>query len=192
MTSHMLELLTVYGLPALFCAMLIAAIGVPLPSSLMLLAMGSFVAQGDISFWPVVVVGASGAVAGDNIGYAIGRWSGRPMINLITARLGGAAKVDQAEAFSRRWAGAGVFFSRWLVGPLGPWINVTSGMTKYPWSRFLVIDIAGEALWLLIYISLGFLFSDQVQAVADIIGNLSWALVGDGYDSNSGLVTFWE
>ena len=178
MTSSVLEMLITYGLPALFCVMFIAAIGVPLPSSLILLAMGSFVAQGDIDFWNVIIVGAAGAIAGDNIGYALGRWGGRPILSLLTARFGGAAKLDQAEAFSRRWAGVGVFFSRWLVGPLGPWINVTSGMTRYYWLRFLALDMFGEVIWLLMYVNIGIVFSDQVQSIADLIESLSWVLAG--------------
>ena len=178
MTDLLLELLTNYGLPALFGAMMLAAIGMPFPSSLTLIAMGSFVAQGDLAFWPVIVAGSAGAVAGDQIGYAFGRFGGRPLLARLTDRIGGADKVAQAEAFSRKWAGWGIFFSRWLIGPLGPWINLTSGLSEYSWRRFVLLDIAGELLWLLIYVSLGRLFSDQVQAIADFLGNLTWVIVG--------------
>ncbi len=178
MTEQLLELLTTYGLPALFVAMILAAAGMPFPSSLTLIAMGSFVAQGELSFWPVVLSGAAGAIVGDQIGYAFGRYGGRPLLAAVTRRIGGADKVAQAEAYSRRWAGWGVFFSRWLIGPLGPWVNVTSGLTEYPWPRFLVLDVAGELLWLLIYVSLGRAFSDQVQTIASLLGNLTWVIVG--------------
>lgn len=140
--------------------------------------MGSFVAQGELSFWPVVAAGSAGAVIGDQIGYAFGRYGGRPLLAAVTRRIGGADKVEQAEAYSRKWAGWGIFFSRWLIGPLGPWINVTSGLTEYPWARFLALDVAGEVLWLVIYVSLGRAFSDQVQTIASLLGNLTWVIVG--------------
>lgn len=178
MSGQLLELLTAYGLPVLFVLMALVSVGLPFPSSLTLVALGSFVAQGELGFWPVIAVGTAGAVAGDQIGYAIGYWGGRPLVTRTTARFGGADKVAAAEAFSRRWAGPGVFFSRWLVGPLGPWINLTSGLAGYAWPRFLALDVAGEFLWLLIYVSLGRAFSDQVQAIADLLGNLAWVVVG--------------
>lgn len=178
MTDQLLELLTTYGLPALFVAMILAAAGMPFPSSLTLVAMGSFVAQGELSFWPVVAAGSAGAVIGDQIGYAFGRYGGRPLLAAVTRRIGGADKVEQAEANSRKWAGWGIFFSRWLIGPLGPWINVTSGLTEYPWARFLALDVAGEVLWLVIYVSLGRAFSDQVQTIASLLGNLTWVIAG--------------
>lgn len=59
-----------------------------------------------------------------------------------------------------------------------PWINVTSGLTEYPWARFLALDVAGEVLWLVIYVSLGRAFSDQVQTIASLLGNLTWVIVG--------------
>jgi membrane protein DedA with SNARE-associated domain len=170
MTDQLLELLTTYGLPALFGAMILAAAGMPFPSSLTLVAMGSFVAQGELSFWPVVFAGASGAIVGDQISYAFGRYGGRPLLAAVTKRIGGADKVEQAEAYSRKWAGWGIFFSRWLIGPLGPWINVTSGLTEYPWVRFIILDVAGEVLWLLIYVSLGRAFTRLDGGRAEVGG----------------------
>lgn len=178
MNAQLLEMLTTYGLPALFGLVVMISVGMPFPSSLMLVALGSFVAQGELSFWPVVLTGTAGAVVGDQIGYAVGFWGGRPLVNRATARFGGRDKVAKAEAFSLKWAGPGIFLSRWLFGPLGPWINVTSGLSAYSWPRFLALDVAGEFLWLLIYVSLGQIFSDQVQAIADLLGNLAWVIVG--------------
>lgn len=176
MSGELLALLTSYGLPALFLILLVTSAGAPFPDSLLLVAVGSFVAQGDLQFVPVVVVGTLGAVAGDQIGYAIGYWGGRP----LAARVAGAERIAKAEAFSRKWGGPGIFFSRWLVGPLGPWINITSGMTVYPWLRFAVLDVAGELIWVLLYVSLGRAFSDKVQAMADLLGNLTWVVLGIG------------
>ena len=51
-------------------------------------------------------------------------------------------------------------------------------MTAYPWVTFALLDIAGEALWVLLYVSLGRLFSDKVQAIADLLGNLTWVVLG--------------
>lgn len=174
MSGELLALLTSYGLPALFAILLATSAGAPFPDSLLLVAVGSFVAQGDLDFTSVAIVGTLGAVAGDQLGYAIGYWGGRP----LAARIVSADKIAKAEAFSRRWGAAGIFFSRWLVGPLGPWIDITSGMTAYPWTRFFLLDALGELVWVVLYVSLGRVFSDKVQAIADLLGNLTWVAVG--------------
>lgn len=178
MNETLLALVADHGALAVFLILAVTSAGVPFPDSLLLLAAGSFAAQGDLDPATALPAGIVGAVVGDQIGYAIGRYGGRSLVRRITDRIGGADKVKGAENFANRWAGPGIFFTRWLVGALGPWINLTSGMTGYSWPRFLAWDVAGETLWVLLYGGLGYVFSDRIQAIADVLGNLSWAIAG--------------
>jgi len=177
-SDQLLAWVSLYGVPALFGILLVTCLGVPFPGTLMLLAVGSFVAQGDMKLWQVLVVGSAGAIGGDQIGYWLGRWGGRRLVHRITDKVGGADMIKRAEAFAQHWGGAGIFFSRWLVGPLGPWINLSSGITEYPWPRFTLWDVLGEMLWVVLYVILGKTFSDRVQGLAELLGNLTWAIVG--------------
>jgi membrane protein DedA with SNARE-associated domain len=177
-TDQLLSLLSLYGLPALFVVLVVASAGVPFPVTLLLVAAGSFVEQGELRLWPVVTLSCAGAVVGDQIGYWIGRRGGRGLLRHATDKFGGADKIERAEKFTRRWGGAGIFLSRWLVTPLGPWVNLTSGVADYPWLRFTLWDVLGEALWVVLYVMLGKLFSDRVQELADLLGNLAWVALG--------------
>ncbi len=178
LTDQLLAALSVYGLPLLFAVIAIAAAGVPMPVTLMLVAAGSFVELGEMKLWQVLVVASGAAVLGDQVGYALGRWGGHHVVARMRRRKNGEAKIAQAHAFAKRWGAAGIFFSRWLVTPMGPWLNLTSGMTGYSWSRFFVWDVLGETLWVVLYVLLGKFFSGRVQALLDILGNLSWVIVG--------------
>jgi len=174
----LLAALSLYGLPVLFGVIAIAAAGVPMPVTLMLVAAGSFVELGEMKLWQVLVVASSAAVLGDQIGYALGRWGGHSVLERMRRRKNGKAKIAQARAFAKRWGGAGIFFTRWLVTPLGPWLNLTSGIANYPWGAFLIWDVLGETLWVVLYVLLGKFFSGRVQALLDILGNLSWVIIG--------------
>ena len=176
-TDQLLAALLVHGVPLLFAVIAIAAVGVPFPVSLTLVAAGSFAKQGEMSLLPVIVAGSLAAILGDQIGYGISRWGGRRLIDRITRRLGGAEKIRKAEALSKKWGGPGIFFSRWLITELGPWLNVTSGIAGYPWRRFIFWDVLGEVLWVVLYVMLGYIFSDRVQYIAEILGNLAWAIL---------------
>lgn len=178
MTDQILGWLALYGVPVLFGVLLVASVGAPLPVTLLLIAAGSFIDQGEMKLWQVVAAGSAGAVAGDQIGYGLARWGGPGLLRRLTKRFGGSEKVEQAEEYARRWGGPGIFFSRWLITPLGPWINLTSGVSGYPWPRFLFWDIAGEILWVAIYVTLGYFFSQSVQEVARLMGDLSMILLG--------------
>jgi membrane-associated protein len=177
-TDQVLAELAVYGLPVLFGVILVCSAGVPFPISLMLVAAGSFVEQGEMKLWQVIAVASVAAVLGDHLAYGLSRWGGRRLINGISSRIGAEAKIKQAEALTKRWSGAGIFFSRWLVTALGPWVNVSSGIAAYPWRRFLLWDVLGEVLWVIVYVAIGYAFSSRVQAIAEILGNLTWATVG--------------
>ena len=177
-SDQLLGALSQYGLPVLFTVIMIAAVGIPLPISMMLVAAGSFVELGEMKLWQVIVVASAGAVTGDQIGYALGRWGGHRVVERIRRRGKGTAKIAQAQAFAERWGAAGIFLTRWLITPLGPWLNLTSGMAGYPWMRFFVWDVLGEVLWVVLYVMLGLFFSDRVQALVEILGNLAWVIVG--------------
>ena len=177
-TDQLLAALLVHGVPLLFGVILIAAAGIPLPVSLMLVAAGSFAKQGELSLAPVIMAGSLAAILGDQIGYGLARWRGRRFIVRIGRRLDSKTKIKKAEALLKRWGGPGIFFSRWLVTELGPWVNVTSGIAAYPWRRFVLWDVLGEVLWVVLYVMLGYIFSDRVQYIADILGNLAWAILG--------------
>jgi membrane protein DedA with SNARE-associated domain len=54
--DQLLSAFSLYGLPVLFGALLIGAVGIPMPATMMLLAAGSFVAQGDLNLWWVLAL----------------------------------------------------------------------------------------------------------------------------------------
>ncbi len=178
LSDQLLAALLLYGLPVLFVVILVASVGIPLPASLLLITAGSFVEQGQLNVWAVIGLTAVAAIGGDNISYGIGRWGGRHVINRMLIWIGGDARLRQAEAAAMRWGGPSIFLSRWLVPPLGPPINIASGIAGYSWPAFLFFDVAGEIVWVSLYVSLGRIFSNRVQAMNDLVGDLGWVLVG--------------
>ena len=177
MREQILAALSQYGSPALFAVVTIAAVGVPLPITLLLIVTGSLISQGVMNFWLTIGLAGAGSVIGDLIGYGIGRWGGNELVDRFTGLLGGPERLEKAQSTARRWGGPGIFFSRWLVTPLGPWVNLASGLAGYPWMRFLVWDTLGEFLGTLIYMGLGKVFSDRVLALDAMLSDLTWAIV---------------
>lgn len=178
MSDYLLSALGVYGLPVLFVGLLFGGMGLPLPGSLMLLAAGSFVEQGDMSMWPVVALSAAGAIIGDNLGYALGRFGGRRLARRLSRLMGGGSRLKAAEAWLMRREGVAVFISRWLLTPLAPFVNITCGVTGYSWPRFLLYCVLGESLWVMLYVLLGRFFSDRVQEMSELLGDFVWTIVG--------------
>jgi membrane-associated protein len=176
MNDQLLAAVSQYGAPALFGIVAIAAIGVPLPITLLLIVAGSMISQGAMHLgWAIGAAGA-GSVLGDQAGYAIGRWGGPAVVARLSSLFGKRADLPTMEAKARAWGGLGIFLTRWLLSPLGPWINLVSGTARYPWHRFLFWDILGEITGAALYISLGWFFSDRVMALSAVLGDLTWAI----------------
>ena len=176
--DQVLAAMGLYGLPVLSSLIFLTSFGIPLPATFALVAAGSFVEMGDMSVWWVLALAAVAAIIGDQVAYAIGRWGGPRLARRLTGRFGGAKQLEKAENAVNRWGWAGIFFSRWLVTPLSPWINYTSGITGYSYRRFLLWDVTGELLWVILYVLAGELFSDRVQALIETLGNLAWVEIG--------------
>lgn len=178
MTELALEWFAAYGLPVYFLILGLSSFGIPMPVKLLMLVVGATVQQGEMSFAAALAIGSLGAIAGDQAGYFLGRTGGRAVIEKVTARFNGAEMLARAERFSERWGLMAIFFSRWLVTPVGPWLNLISGSTRFSWLWFTVIGAVGETLWILIYVLLGLYFSDRVQETADVLVNLSMVIFG--------------
>ncbi|MDD8024488.1 MAG: hypothetical protein PHX82_15415, partial [Paracoccaceae bacterium] len=64
-----------------------------------------------------------------------------------------------------------VFFSRWMFSALGPWVNFAAGASGFRHHRFTLAGIAGEAVWVSVYVGLGITFGANLQAAADLASN---------------------
>lgn len=177
MSEIVLALVADYGVPILFSVTFLSCLALPVPSSLLMLASGGFAATGDLSLVAVMLAAFCGAVLGDNTGYWIARGLGNRVAGWLAAKPKRAALRDRSENFMQRWGGSSVFFSCWLVAPLGPYINYVSGLTKFSWARFALWGAAGEVFWVGIYVGFGYTFADHITQVASILGNLSGFIV---------------
>jgi membrane protein DedA with SNARE-associated domain len=145
-----------------------------------MLATGALVASGDMDLVPLLVLGIGGAVLGDQAGFALGRLGGEWVRDAAGRWSALSSALGRAEDLSKRWGASSVFLSRWLVSPLGPYVNLAAGMAGVSWFVFTIAGVAGEAIWVSLYIGLGIAFSTSIQALSDVLGLFSWFLIAAG------------
>lgn len=80
------------------------------------------------------------------------------------------------ESFRRRAAWT-IFITRFLLVGLGGPINLVAGLEQYPYPRFLLWDICGQILGVIIPIGLGYVFAQSWEEVASIFGAVSSLLL---------------
>ena len=187
MTETILALVPIYGLALIAIGTLLSCLALPIPSSLIMLSAGGFAAAGDLVLWQAGAAALGGAILGDQLGYQAGRLGGRLFSGrrLTPQR---AALMAKAGAYVQERGAMAVFLSRWLVSPLGPYVNFASGAARLDWARFSRAAIMGEMVWVTIYIGLGAVFADDILALADLLGSVSGLLAALAL---AGALGFW-
>lgn len=165
----------------------LAALGVPLPATMLLLAAGAFARQGVLEPVTSAATGVGAAVAGDLGCYLAGRLMG-PRLPLSWRS--GSVWTRAADTFARQGAWA-VLMTRFLLTPLAPPVNLLAGSTRFPWHRFLLPVMVGEVIWVALFGGLGYVFADRWEWVS------AWAedsvgLVLGGLLAAAGLWGLWR
>ncbi|MBA2513310.1 MAG: DedA family protein [Solirubrobacterales bacterium] len=135
------------GYPVLAALVFGESAGLPLPGETALLTAGGLVAAGHLALLAVILVAATAAIAGDTVGYWLGRRGGRAVL----MRGGFLAEhrrhaVQRADHFFERYGTATVFFGRWIPG-VRVVVAVVAGATRMPWKRFAVANALGAFAW---------------------------------------------
>lgn len=142
-----------YLLPALIG---LESMGVPSPGETALILAAVLASQGKLQIWLVIVIAAASAIAGDNIGYWLGREFGRRVLTApgpLHARR--VQVVDVGERFFARHGPKSVFIGRWiaLVRFAVAWL---AGIEEMPFWEFFLYNAAGGIAWATTYGLVGY------------------------------------
>ena len=166
-----------YGYPMLWLTVFIAAVGIPLPISLVLLAVGALAGYGDFNIVLLIGITITASFCGDNVGYFIGRgWGSRALNWLVQPRRLHdipAHTITRSRLYFKRRGGWAIFFSRFLFSALGGAMNLLAGAELYPYRRFLLYDVTGETLGAVIPLSLGYALGACWETGSELLGALS-------------------
>lgn len=171
MADLFFALVSDWGAPALALATFLSCLAVPVPTSMMMLAAGAFIASGDLTFGPVLAAAFFGALLGDQAGFGIGRTTGGMLTDWLRRSPARTKLLAQAEGFMAQRGALAVFLSRWLFSPLGPYVNLLTGAAGMRWTIFTLMSAAGELVWVAVYVGLGFLFYENLGALAAILSD---------------------
>jgi membrane protein DedA with SNARE-associated domain len=145
--------------PAIFAAVIVGNVGLPIPEETVL-ALGGFLAQrGELHLPTVIAVGVLAAIVGDNLGYWLGRRYGREAL----ARYGryiwvSADRLERVSAFMARYGGFAVFAARFVPGArvlAGP-VAGAMGMSS---RTFIVANTLGALVYVPYAVGLGYALS---------------------------------
>jgi membrane-associated protein len=150
-------------------------VGLVVPGETGLVLSGVLAARGGVSLPVLLVVAVLAAVAGDTVGYLVGRRIGP---GLRTSRAGlrvGPARWERADAFVVRRGVWAVVLGRW-VGVLRALVPTVAGITRMPYRRFLAANVAGGVTWATAAVMLGYLSGGPTPWSHGVL--VAWSVLG--------------
>ena len=142
----------------------LAFISLLVPAWGALVAMGTLIAAGYVSFWPVWIAGAVGAALGDWLSY----WVGVKLeyrVQHIWPLSRHPDLIPRGERFVKRWGVPGIFIGR-FSGPLRAVVPLIAGIFEMPRLRFQIANFTSAFVWAAVLLFVG----DSVSRVASWIG----------------------
>lgn len=155
--------LATWGYLAVFAATLISSMGIPIGSEVAIvyagaLASGQLTTTGDdhLNLVLVIVVATLGELVGSAIGYSIGRFGGRPLLDrfgkflLLTHR-----DLDRAEAWFDSRGEAFVLVGR-LIPLVRSFVSLAAGLAEMAIGKFAILSAIGCVVWCAALASIGY------------------------------------
>jgi len=170
-----------WGYLAIFVIVVLGNVGLPVPEESALLAGGYLVWRGDLMWSGVLTVGIVSAVAGDNVGYWIGRRYGPRVLERLRRLVGITPQQFQSmRTFMVRWGSLGVFVARFipglrfLAGPL-------AGTVGLHFTAFIAANVLGAVVYVPVIVAAGYAVGygagPHVERILRILGPVEYVVL---------------
>ena len=163
--------------------------GVPVPGETVLIIAAVYAGTGRLNIWLVALIAFLAAILGDNVGFGIGHFGGRPLAErygkyiLLTPE-----RLDKTASFFDRHGGKVIVIARFVEG-LRQANGIIAGITGMHWKRFVPFNMLGAALWVGVWVSIGYFSGSHIDSIYNtatryelyfgvIVGLLVLAFVG--------------
>jgi membrane protein DedA with SNARE-associated domain len=163
---HSLEpTLNHYGYLAVVGLVLVEDFGVPVPGETVLILWAVYAGTGRLNIVLVGLLAFVGAVLGDNIGFAIGHFGGRPLVErygryiFLTPE-----RLNRATSFFERHGGWIIIVARFIEG-LRQANGIIAGISGIHWAKFLFFNMIGAALWVVVWTSVGYFSGSHIDTI---------------------------
>jgi membrane protein DedA with SNARE-associated domain len=158
----------VFGEAALF-------FGFVVPGETAVVYGGVLADAGRVSVVLVLAVVLVAAVAGDSVGFEVGRALGPRLVRVPVLR-NHREQVERAQAYLRRRGGRAVVMGRFTAF-LRAVMPGLAGASRMEYRRFLVFNVIGAVIWATACVLLGFFAAHSLSTITHALGVTSAVIV---------------
>jgi membrane-associated protein len=139
------------------------------PGEVGLVVAGAAAAQNDTALSGVVAAATIGAVAGDSVGYGLGRRFGTDIAEHSRLSRWLRPGLERARRHFDRRGAVSVGIAR-FVGALRAVVPVVAGSAQMPYRRFIAWALPAAAMWSALMATIGYVWGDDIAGVIDHAG----------------------
>ena len=139
-----------------FLLALLDALVPVVPSETSVITAGVVAASGDLSLPVVIVAAGSGAFAGDNTAYLLGRRYGTRVEKRFFSGEKARKRIAWAERQLTERGGELIVVARFIPGGRTA-VTLSAGLLRFPWRRFALFDAVAGVTWACYAALLGYL-----------------------------------
>lgn len=165
--------------PVLLLVLVTASLGVPIPEDVPLIAAGVILSQqpGLATWTGTLLTALLGIMCGDVILYVMGkRWGPEVCRHRWVNSLITPARLERMARRFNRYGMWMCFFGRFFMGVRAA-MCITAGVTRLPFWRFVLADLAGALVSIPLLVWLGFWFANTVPTLKAYVHVIQWALL---------------
>ncbi|MCJ8010397.1 DedA family protein [Paenibacillus sp. KQZ6P-2] len=185
--TEIMVYLTQYGYIALFVLLALGILGIPIPDETLIATFGGMIAQGYFHFAGGLLVTFLGSMTGMLISYALGRKVGKPLLDRYGKWIRMTpSRLQSTEAWFRRYGSWSIILGYFVPG-LRHLSSYMAGISKVPFSRFLLYAAVGALLFCTTFLLIGHAVGYHWNEIAVLIkrsshriGLLVFALIALG------------
>jgi membrane-associated protein len=152
-------------------------LGLIVPGDLILALGGVYASQKKMDLTGVIVVGTLAAIAGESIGFWLGRHFGIRVLRrlpFVGKRL--SKVIEESEDYFRRHGGKTVAIGRYATAA-GAFIPFTAGAAKMSYARFLAFDIPAIVVWATGISIFGYYFGRNLAFVDKVLSRFGYGVL---------------
>jgi membrane protein DedA with SNARE-associated domain len=171
------QFLASHGLPLLFAVVFIEQLGLPIPALPWLLLAGALSAAGKLNLALAIAVTVIACLLSDIFWFSLGRYRGKRVLGLlrrISPKPESCVPRTQ-KTFSKQGLIA-VLFAKFVPG-MATLAPPLAGLSRISFARFLYVDVVGSLLYALCWLSVGYLFREQIDQIGTIIARIGGSVL---------------
>lgn len=165
-------------------------VGFFLPGDSLLFLAGALVASNVIGLpiWALAIGVFAAAVAGDQVGYMIGRRFGPRLFSRPDSRVFSQANADRAQQFFDHHGPKAVILAR-FIPVVRTFVPATAGVGRMDRRRFTIYNLIGASLWSIGIVAAGYFFGG-IPFVADHIELITIGLAA--FSIVPAVIAYWR